>query len=290
MSLARFAPASRDELRELVLGHEVVGLHRDALKPFGLPTELWHEDGLGISVTAPDKKILELTLGDQVVVVGAGLRWIELQALLKEQGCALPIGPALPDMTVGDAIALNLPHGLDSQHGNWRDWVLGLTVMFPDGSIVSFGTRAVKSVAGYDVHKIFVGARGTLGIILEVILRLHPAQAVSKSEFVPTRSQGFFPTLPGGGWIQRVLPSDFPKAIAAAGGSLVAIDPASSTLWASLQPGAQLPRYREDWVLRTFNGDQNIDLPDPTLRMLMQRTKLELDPQSKFNPGEFGFL
>lgn len=290
MSLPNFHPLSREELQELVLNHATIGLHRDALKPFGLPNELWHEDGEGIVLTPPDRGILDLEPADQVVMVGAGMRWIELQASLREHKCALPIGPALPDMTVGDAIALNLPHGLDAQHGGWKEWVLGLTVMFSDGRIVKFGTRAVKSVAGYDVHKMFVGARGTLGIVLDATLRVMPFGGVLETEFKPTRAQGFYPNLPGGGWIQRVLPSDFPRAVSAVEPHLVAVDPASSTLWASLAPGLELPRYKEDWVLRSFCGEQNLVIGDPSLQMFMRRTKHELDPAEKFNPGEFGFL
>lgn len=290
MSLRRYLPTTRLELQELVRKHQVLGLHRDALKPFGLPNDLWHEEGDGVVIAPPDRAILEFEVSDQVAVVGAAMRWIELQAFLDEHRYALPLGPALPDMTVGDAIALNLPHGLDHQHGGWREWVLGLTVMLSNGEIVKFGTRAVKSVAGYDVHKMFIGARGTLGIVLDVTLRVTPQAAVQPTEFKPTRVQGFYPTLPGGGWIQRVLPSDFREAVAAAEAQLVAVDPASSTLWASLSAGSHLPRYREDWVLRTFCGDENLAITDPTLQFLMRKTKHTLDPDAKFNPGEFGFL
>ena len=62
-----------------------------------------------------------------------------------------------------------------------RDLLLGLTVVRADGTVVKGGGRVVKNVTGYDIPKLHVGALGTLGVVVEAHLRLHPRPAEERS-------------------------------------------------------------------------------------------------------------
>ncbi|MBI3720914.1 MAG: FAD-binding oxidoreductase, partial [Fimbriimonas ginsengisoli] len=160
-------------------------------------------------------EIVDLDPANQVAVVQAGASLQKLQTALETVGHCLPYDPYLGAGTVGGALSMNLPHGLEAKHGSWRDWVLGLTVARPDGKLARCGSRVVKNVAGYDVAKMFVGARGWLGVVAEVILRTfprpHPPAACLE--------QGA-PLSAGPLWIQRTLPQDAIAAREAAGDRL----------------------------------------------------------------------
>lgn len=110
--------------------------------------------------------IVEWEPDDQVVVVRAGTRCEELQTELESRGQCLPL-EGFGEGTVGGSLSIN-------ESGRWRDWVLGMTVVLADGTIARCGSKAVKNVAGYDVQKLFIGARGTLGVVAEAILRTYP--------------------------------------------------------------------------------------------------------------------
>jgi glycolate oxidase FAD binding subunit len=236
--------------------------------------------------------VLDFSPDDQVVSLQAGTSILELQRVLAERGQCLPLSwnPIFKqDLgTIGGALSMNLPHDLEAECGTWRDWVLGVTVVMADGTVAKSGSRAVKNVAGYDLQKLFIGARGTLGVIAEVILRTYPVASLPGPVLVPIGmvAAGFPPTW----WIQRVLPSDLAAASRAAA-SLPGYDvPGTSTLLRIVAPDLELPRYQGDWVLRTGCGGRNMRLVDPTQVRLMQRTKDLFDPAHKLNPGEMGIF
>ena len=245
----------------------------------------WRLPGSGACATVAVglKGVVEHDVQDQVVVVRAGTTLADLQSHLAESGQCLPYLPVLPlssKATVGGLASLNLVHALGYQCGSWRDWVIGMTVVRPDGAVAKCGSKVVKNVAGYDVMKLFVGARGTLGVIAELVLRTYPLQALPNSN---VEVSGEFADA---GWVQQTLASDFEAAVASASSEIIAICPGGSTLYTRSKP----KRFAGDLVMAWGNGDDNLHIEDETLRKTMIRVKQSLDPDAKLNEGEFGFL
>jgi glycolate oxidase FAD binding subunit len=161
-----------------------------------------------------------------------------------------------------------------------------MTLVLADGTTAKSGSHAVKNVAGYDIHKLMIGARGTLAVVAEVILRTYPLKSLPTPNVRQTLGSGAVQAPCQ--WIQRVKRSDFAQATAIAG-SFAGIDiPATSTIWRSLPEGIELSRFEGDWVLRSNCGPQNLTVTDGTVLRYMKRTKAIFDPTGKLNPGAMG--
>ena len=125
--------------------------------------------------------ILDYQPADQVVTVQAGITTGELNRQLSLHNQMLTLDPPQPEhATVGGALATNLQGPRRLRYGTARDFVLGCTCALADGSIVHAGGHVVKNVAGYDMNKLYIGALGTTGVIVEVSFRLFPLAAASR--------------------------------------------------------------------------------------------------------------
>ena len=86
----------------------------------------------------------------------------------------LALDPPGDDATIGGVVATGDAGPLRHRYGGPRDLVLGVTVALSDGTIARAGGKVIKNVAGYDLSKLMTGSFGTLGLIVQVALRLHP--------------------------------------------------------------------------------------------------------------------
>ncbi len=269
--------------------------------------------------------VIDFSRANQTIRVKAGTGIARIQATLVEQGYCIPIpyrGSWVTDRSdedysrvvdncnealhqnvewilanhspvgIGETISLDAPHAFQSACGSWRDWVIGCKMVSADGTIVNSGSGVVKSVSGFDLHKLLIGARHTLGIISEVTLRVVPLGLVTQ----PVFTEGPLFPVTDRFWKTRVIChsvstlQDFDDAIREYGDSLFCGVRESKMLWAFPEdPNFQPKRYFGDRVWRKSPRPEELEIY-PQIQALMRRTKQLFDPTNKLNPGEFGFI
>ncbi|MFC3579931.1 FAD-binding oxidoreductase [Sphingomonas hylomeconis] len=182
-SEAHFAPMAPDAVVYARSTEEVVDLVRLCtaagvpIVPYGAGTSI-EGNALavrgGVSVNLSQMtEIVAVHAEDFDCTVQAGVRREELNLHLRDQGLFFPIDPGA-NATIGGMASTRASGTNAVRYGTMREAVLSLTVVTPDGKAIKTATRARKSAAGYDLTRLFVGSEGTLGIITEVTLRLHP--------------------------------------------------------------------------------------------------------------------
>ncbi|HMC06736.1 MAG TPA: FAD-binding oxidoreductase [Solirubrobacterales bacterium] len=135
------------------------------------------EPDLAVS-TGGLERLVEHNVGDLTAVAEAGVALARAQEAFAAEGQMLALDPpAIDGSTIGGVIATGDSGPLRHRFGSPRDLIIGIKVALPDGTIAKAGGKVIKNVAGYDLAKLFSGAFGTLGLITEVALRLHPRPA-----------------------------------------------------------------------------------------------------------------
>jgi glycolate oxidase len=119
--------------------------------------------------------ILKISIEDRLAVVQPGVVYADLEKALLPHGFFFPPDPASGTVaTLGGNVATNAGGLKGAKYGTTRDYVLGLQVVLPDGRIMRTGSKAMKSVSGYDLTRLFVGSEGTLGVVTEITLKINP--------------------------------------------------------------------------------------------------------------------
>ena len=205
LTTTEFHPASAAPLLTRIVGQFNISSHPTSLTVFPTTTEQvseimrlayrehWRVLPVGAMtwVNAETKSvaniIVDTSLLDQIVehepadliaVAQAGVKLVNFNAKLRENGQWLPLDP--PDdgsATIGGVVATGLGGAHQFGYGRPRGSVIGMKVVLANGDVIKAGGRVVKNVAGYDLCKLFTGSFGSLGIITEVNFKLRPRPA-----------------------------------------------------------------------------------------------------------------
>ena len=208
---AAIFPGSTDEVRAVVA----------AAAEAGVPVMTWG-GGTAMAVGAPARapgivlglrrlnQLIEHEPGDLTATVQAGMTFAALQTALRARGQWLSLDP--PDAeraTVGGVIAANASGPRRHLYGTARDLLIGVTVVTGEAAVVRGGAKVVKNVAGYDLPKLFIGSYGTLGVMVDMTVKLRPLPEEERFVALP-----FEQLKEAGAAVRRLMMSDLiPNAI-----------------------------------------------------------------------------
>ena len=172
-----YAVAQPTTIEEVQLLVRQAAAHRLAVVAYGAGTSL---EGNAAAMRANSlcidfsrmNRIVEVSADDLLCVAEPGVTREQLNAAIRDTGLFFPVDPGA-NATLGGMIATRASGTTTVRYGSMRDNVLALKVVIADGSLITTGTHARKSASGYDLTHLFTGSEGTLGLIVESVLRLH---------------------------------------------------------------------------------------------------------------------
>jgi glycolate oxidase FAD binding subunit len=179
---AAVRPGSSEEVAEIV---KFAASEKLALVPTGARTKL----GIGYAPSRYDlaldmtrlNKVIAYDPGDLTLSVEAGVPLAKLAQVLAEHRQFLPLPvPFVNRTTIGGLIASGVDSPLRQFYGTVRDFLLGMEYVTGEGVAAKSGGRVVKNVTGYDIHKLMIGALGTLGVITRVNFKTFPTPPATR--------------------------------------------------------------------------------------------------------------
>lgn len=142
------------------------------------------EHGIMIDTTLMNH-VLELDEDNLTVTVEPGVLLMELSAYVQDRELFYPPDPGEKSATIGGNISTNAGGMRAVKYGVTRDYVRGLEVVLPNGTVVEFGGKVVKNSTGYALKDLMVGSEGTLGLITKATLKLLPLPKKAISLLIP---------------------------------------------------------------------------------------------------------
>lgn len=135
------------------------------------------QGGIALDMRSMDR-VLKVYPDDFQAVVEPGILGDELNIQLASHSLFFPAFPASSHIaTIGGMIANNAGGMYAVKYGVVGNWVMALEVVLADGTIITTGSRSIKSVAGYNLKELFIGSEGTLGIITKATIKVLPSVA-----------------------------------------------------------------------------------------------------------------
>lgn len=165
-------PASTEEVSKVV---KVCHRRRIPITPYSGGTSIEghyvpHMGGICIDFTRMDQ-VIEVNPLDLDCTVQPGVGWQDLNHELASNGLFFPPDPG-PGAMIGGMVGTGCSGTNAAAYGTMKDWVLSLTVVLADGTVIKTRQRPRKSSAGFDLTRSFVGSEGTLGLVTEATLKL----------------------------------------------------------------------------------------------------------------------
>jgi glycolate oxidase FAD binding subunit len=193
--------ALQDEVRAAAASHTALAIAGGGTKTFYTGTP----PGKPFTVTG-HRGIVSYEPTELVVTARAGTPLAEIEAALSEKGQMLGFEPPYfgAAATLGGTIACGFSGPRRPYAGSARDFVLGTKIINGKGEILKFGGEVMKNVAGYDVSRLMVGAFGTLGVLLEISLKVLPKPAKEVTLSFETPADKAIATM--NAWAGRPLP------------------------------------------------------------------------------------